>query len=100
MKAIIIPFRILRFSVPQALMMQFLCIVANYDVILFINGISADHLFATVTLSIDLTKGYQCDAVILIKQLLATATVTEGIDSPSLATDRCSVCNPDTDHLK
>ena len=70
MKTTLVPFRTVRFSVPQKAIMQFLRITLDNEVAFAPEFISDDNLHATFAISFDLSKAYQRNAMILIEALM------------------------------
>lgn len=77
MTAILIPFRSVHFSIPQALIMQCLRIIIDNEIAYSLERITNDDQFATFTLSINLTKEDQRNAVIQVEQILVASSISD-----------------------
>lgn len=67
----LVPFRIYHFTIPASSVMKVLHIVLTNDVRFFIQNISDDLQFLSLTISVNLTKTYQRNAAAEIEALLA-----------------------------
>lgn len=76
MVAALIPFRTLHYSIPQTLLIRIFRIVVDNEISFFIEGLSEDDQLLFMTVSINLTKGYQRNAVAEIEILLASNNIS------------------------
>lgn len=70
MKATLIPFRTYHFSIPQQSVMKVLQLIIEHEINYSLDSITDDVQFLSLSLSVNLNKGYQRSAVRQIEALL------------------------------
>ena len=71
METVLIPFRIYHFDVPEQHVLKVLRIILDHEIRYFMNKISDDERILNLTLSINMNKVFQCNALQQVEALLS-----------------------------